>query len=169
LVFCPDGPPVYAPKYLGRASHDDDVAGPLFRPVRNNRTKEKLDRPLDPASVCRSTETMHVWFGINWFEFQRGGRLMSFQAPITIRKALEGIDNKRYFLPAIQREFVWETAQIEQLFDSVLRGYPIGSFLFWLVSPQNSKEYEFYEFIRDYHELKHHERRDRLGLACWDR
>lgn len=81
---------------------------------------------------------------------------MSFQAPITIRKALEGIDNKRYFLPAIQREFVWETAQIEQLFDSVLRGYPIGSFLFWLVSPQNSKEYEFYEFIRDYHELKHH-------------
>lgn len=81
---------------------------------------------------------------------------MSFQSPITIRKALEGIDNKRYFLPAIQREFVWETAQIEQLFDSVLRGYPIGSFLFWLVSPQNSKEYEFYEFIRDYHELKHH-------------
>jgi len=65
---------------------------------------------------------------------------MSFQAPITIRKALENIENKRYFLPAIQRGFVWETAQIEQLFDSVLRGYPIGSFLFWLVSPQNSKE-----------------------------
>jgi uncharacterized protein with ParB-like and HNH nuclease domain len=58
---------------------------------------------------------------------------MSFQAPITIRKALEAIENKRYFLPAIQREFVWETAQIEQLFDSVLRCYPIGSFLFWLV------------------------------------
>ena len=32
---------------------------------------------------------------------------------------------------------------------------PIGSLLFWLVSPQNSKEWEFYEFIRDYHELKH--------------
>ena len=49
---------------------------------------------------------------------------MSFQAPITIRKALENIENKLYFLPAIQRGFVWETAQIEQLFDSVLRGYP---------------------------------------------
>src|ERR1700676_1408942 len=81
---------------------------------------------------------------------------MSFQAPLTIRKALEGIENKRYFLPAIQREFVCEPGQVEQLFDSVLRGSPIGSFLFWLVSPQNSKEYEFYEFIRDYHELKHH-------------
>ncbi len=77
---------------------------------------------------------------------------MSFQAPLTIRKVLENIETKRYFLPAIQREFVWETWQIEQLFDSILRGYPIGSFLFWQVSPANSKEYEFYEFIRDYHE-----------------
>jgi len=36
-----------------------------------------------------------------------------------IRKALENIDQKRYFLPAIQREFVWAANQIEQLFDSV--------------------------------------------------
>ena len=41
-------------EYLGRAGHVADVAGPLFRPVRNNRTKEKLDRPLDPASVYRN-------------------------------------------------------------------------------------------------------------------
>ena len=47
---------------------------------------------------------------------------MSFQAPITIRKALENIDNQRYLIPAIQREFVWDAPQIEQLFDSVLRG-----------------------------------------------
>lgn len=80
---------------------------------------------------------------------------MSFQTPITIRKALEHIESKRYLLPAIQREFVWETSQIEQLFDSVLRGYPIGSFLFWHVTPKNSKEYEFYEFFREYHELTH--------------
>ena len=79
---------------------------------------------------------------------------MSFQAPITIRKALENIDTKRYYLPAIQREFVWDTSQIEQLFDSILRGYPIGSFLFWQVKPDNSKEYEFYDFIRDFHQLK---------------
>ncbi len=81
---------------------------------------------------------------------------MSFQAPITIRKALENIDNQRYLIPAIQREFVWDAPQIEQLFDSVLRGYPIGSFLFWQVSPENSKQYEFYDFIREYHQLEHH-------------
>jgi integrase/recombinase XerD len=41
-------------EYLALAGHGDDVAGPLFRPVKNNRTKEKLDRPLDPASVYRN-------------------------------------------------------------------------------------------------------------------
>jgi site-specific recombinase XerD len=41
-------------EYLALAGHGSDVAGPLFRPVRNNRTKEKLDRPLDPASVYRN-------------------------------------------------------------------------------------------------------------------
>ncbi len=40
--------------------------------------------------------------------------------------------NVRYFLPDIQREYVWlkkaDEKKIEQLFDSMLRGYPIGSF-----------------------------------------
>jgi Phage integrase family/Domain of unknown function (DUF3883) len=41
-------------EYLALAGHGGEVAGPLFRPVKNNRTKEKLDRPLDPASVYRN-------------------------------------------------------------------------------------------------------------------
>src|ERR1700677_1494004 len=32
-------------------------------------------------------------------------------------------------LPPIQRNAVWNVAQIERLWDSVLRGFPIGSFL----------------------------------------
>ena len=32
-------------------------------------------------------------------------------------------------LPSIQRGFVWKTKQVEDLWDSLLRGYPIGSFL----------------------------------------
>jgi hypothetical protein len=39
--------------------------------------------------------------------------------------------NVSYFLPAIQREFVWHPEQVVRLFDSLLRGYPISSFLFW--------------------------------------
>jgi hypothetical protein len=33
-------------------------------------------------------------------------------------------------LPSIQRGFVWKPKQVEDLWDSLLRGYPIGSFLF---------------------------------------
>lgn len=73
---------------------------------------------------------------------------MSFQTPITIKKALEEIENKKYLLPAIQRKFVWESEKIEKLFDSLIKGYPIGSFLFWKV--KNTKDYRFYEFIQNF-------------------
>jgi site-specific recombinase XerD len=39
--------------YLAMAGHRADLDGPLFRPVKNNRTG-RLDRPLDPASVYRN-------------------------------------------------------------------------------------------------------------------
>jgi integrase/recombinase XerD len=39
--------------YLALAGHRADLDGPLFRPVKNNRTGH-LDRPLDPASVYRN-------------------------------------------------------------------------------------------------------------------
>jgi hypothetical protein len=54
-----------------------------------------------------------------------------------------------------QREFVWSTTQIQELFDSLLRGYPIGSCLFWKVDRQRRLAYQFYEFIRDYHQRDH--------------
>lgn len=38
-------------------------------------------------------------------------------------------DNSNVTLPSIQRGFVWKPKQIEDLWDSILRGYPIGSFL----------------------------------------
>jgi len=77
---------------------------------------------------------------------------MSFVEPITIRDAIENVHRKNYLLPAIQREFVWSTEQIERLFDSVMRDYPISSFLFWEVEKSNVNNYQFYEFVRDFHE-----------------
>lgn len=34
-------------------------------------------------------------------------------------------------LPELQRPFVWNNAQVRDLFDSMYRGYPVGFFLFW--------------------------------------
>jgi uncharacterized protein with ParB-like and HNH nuclease domain len=77
---------------------------------------------------------------------------MSFQAPITIAEALSHIEQRRYLLPAIQREFVWPAEKIEWLFDSLMRGYPISSFLFWNVEDLSKSGYKFYEFLREFRE-----------------
>jgi len=77
---------------------------------------------------------------------------MAFEAPITIKGIIDDIHQRKYLLPAIQREFVWNIQQIELLFDSLMRDYPIGSFLFWHVDKDNKKNYQFYECMRDYHE-----------------
>ncbi|WP_262965153.1 DUF262 domain-containing protein [Methylobacter psychrophilus] len=58
--------------------------------------------------------------------------------------------NKSYFLPDIQRPFVWDTDQITRLFDSLMQNYPISSFLFWDVNEKNTEEREIYKFIIDF-------------------
>lgn len=75
---------------------------------------------------------------------------MAFQTPITIKEAVESIHYRKFFLPAIQREFVWKPDRIERLFDSILQGFPINSFLFWEVKHEKRHDYQFYEFIKDY-------------------
>ncbi|NSR82800.1 DUF262 domain-containing protein, partial [Enterococcus faecalis] len=62
------------------------------------------------------------------------------------------IDNNEYVLPALQRVFVWKPEQIERLFDSIMKGYPIGSFLFWNVQNENINKYEFYNILKEYHQ-----------------
>ena len=78
---------------------------------------------------------------------------MSFQTPITIAAAINNIETNQYLLPAIQREFEWSHTKIEWLFDSIMRNYPISSFLFWRVEGDTKTKYKFYKFLRDYREL----------------
>ena len=77
---------------------------------------------------------------------------MAFQTPKTVEDVLKRIYAKDYLMPAIQREFIWDANRIIQLFDSLLRGYPLGSFLFWDVTPERAADYVFYGFLTDYHE-----------------
>ncbi|MFV9650196.1 DUF262 domain-containing protein [Pseudomonas marginalis] len=70
----------------------------------------------------------------------------------TIKQLLNKVASQEYILPAIQREFVWWPEQICRLFDSLMQGYPFGTFLFWRIAPEKRQEYQFYDFVRDYHE-----------------
>ena len=79
---------------------------------------------------------------------------MAYETPLTIADVIKDIERNKYILPSIQREYVWDTEQIETLFDSLMQGYPIGAFLFWEISKEKLKDYDFYSFLRHYHEIK---------------
>lgn len=79
---------------------------------------------------------------------------MALDTPKKIAEVIQDISSSRYVLPAIQREFVWGSDQIETLFDSLMQDYPIGSFLFWELPQSKYGDFNFYSFLRNYHEKK---------------
>lgn len=56
------------------------------------------------------------------------------------------IDTGQIKLPMFQREFVWEKEQSAKLIDSILKGFPIGTFIFWRTK----------EELRSYKEVGNH-------------
>ena len=75
-----------------------------------------------------------------------------YQTGDTIKTTLDEIHRHDLVLPAIQREFVWQPEQICRLFDSLMQGYPFGTFLYWRVAPENSGRFKFFDFVRNYHQ-----------------
>lgn len=76
----------------------------------------------------------------------------------TISDIISEMVNRDTFLPAIQREYVWTPYQIEKLFDSLMCGYPISTFLFWKIREENKKNWTSYEFLRDFDREHPHNR-----------
>jgi len=74
-----------------------------------------------------------------------------YEKAITIKDAIDAINQRDYLLPAIQRKFVWSSHQICVLFDSIMRGYPINTFMMWKIKDDGIKnDYKFYEFLKSY-------------------
>lgn len=68
---------------------------------------------------------------------------------MTIFESLKNIENSKWVMPAFQRQYVWSMYQIEKLWDSILLGYPIASFLFWLIDKENvTNETFFCNFLK---------------------
>lgn len=71
---------------------------------------------------------------------------MAYETPITIAEVVKGISANKYVLSSIQREYVWNTTQIETLFDSLIQDYPIDAFLFWNVCKEKKITMIFMSF-----------------------
>lgn len=48
-----------------------------------------------------------------------------------IRQLVKDINNGKIGIPVFQRNFVWKPEQVLDLFDSINRGYPVGTILLW--------------------------------------
>ena len=59
---------------------------------------------------------------------------------------LVGKINNTFFLPPIQRGFVWPIDRIESLFDSLYRDYPIGIPIVWKINKWERKTCPLFEF-----------------------
>lgn len=51
--------------------------------------------------------------------------------PKQFSSLMDDISSGRLKIPQFQREFVWEIKKSASLLDSVVKGYPVGSFIFW--------------------------------------
>lgn len=75
------------------------------------------------------------------------GRAMAKTTESTIATALKMAGKEELLVPAIQRDFVWSNDQICDLFDSAMRGYPIGTLLLWRLSGDVAKKTRWYRLL----------------------
>lgn len=80
----------------------------------------------------------------------------------TIKDLIYERIGRNTFLPAIQREYVWKPYQVEKLFDSIMCGYPISSFLFWKIREEKKKDWTSFEFIKDFDQATPHNKEANL-------
>ncbi len=57
-----------------------------------------------------------------------------------IRKLLDQVYSGQIRIPAFQRGFVWDADHVAHFLDSIYKGYPFGSLLFWLTQERLSSE-----------------------------
>jgi hypothetical protein len=58
--------------------------------------------------------------------------------------------NGSIYIPCLQRDYCWKQKQIQMLWDSLLRGLPLGSLLIWEDDNDGERDDPAYDFIKRY-------------------
>jgi uncharacterized protein with ParB-like and HNH nuclease domain len=48
-----------------------------------------------------------------------------------LEELIKFVNQKKLAVPEFQRGYVWQIAHVKRLFDSLVKKYPIGSFVLW--------------------------------------
>lgn len=59
------------------------------------------------------------------------GKELFKNIPSKVGDLVKDVRNGRIGLPDLQRPFVWRDNKVRELFDSMLKGYPIGYIMLW--------------------------------------
>lgn len=59
--------------------------------------------------------------------------------PDTLNNLVVAVSKGSYRVPQFQREYVWEKSRVIELFDSIYKEYPIGSFFLWKAGREHNK------------------------------
>ena len=59
--------------------------------------------------------------------------------PDTLGNLIVAVNKGLYRIPQFQREYVWEKSRVLELFDSVYKEYPIGSFFLWKAGREHNR------------------------------
>lgn len=59
--------------------------------------------------------------------------------PDTLKNLVVDVEKGNYRIPQFQREFVWKRPKVIELFDSIYKEFPIGSFFLWKAEREHNK------------------------------
>ena len=59
------------------------------------------------------------------------GKAIYTSVPRQLSDLLKDVQNGRIGLPDLQRPFVWKDNKVRDLYDSMLKGFPIGYIMLW--------------------------------------
>lgn len=62
---------------------------------------------------------------------------------VNYKKFIENLEGGYYQIPKFQRDFVWEIDKTAKLIDSIVKGYPIGTFVLWKTKEKLGSVKEF--------------------------
>ena len=122
-VETPESPAESARSHDDDGGRDDDPTDSLAPGV--DRKRDPKGRAQDLAVMPSNSMTA----------LRERGRTVSptvyRDTGYTLMYLIEEIRHGKIALPDIQRPFVWSAAQVRDLFDSMYRGYPVGTLMFW--------------------------------------
>lgn len=128
-------------------SKEDKESGNEFSQYRDLRSLVELDAdelPFSPQCTYKGAHLIPAIYQLNSVNpadvkiMRRVENMLNkFELSYTLKEVANWKNNQRVAIPALQRGLVWKPRQVEMLWDSILRGFPIGSFV--ITATQNNE------------------------------